>query len=663
MNRVYSQYEVRLGQIRAMVRTKIAEIQSEVSHLLRPFEQDAQTVMAGLERLIGAGLQTVVNIVKNHGDQIRKDIGDTFKHGYDVVVSIMEPLAGTVRQALDSISEFVENHQQEIDSAFGETWSTAMDIVNTAMDIFQQIIAPNLRAAQLWFWQFHDNIQLAFQGAFQFIHGIVTGVMGAIAGVLHTVLAAMRGDWQGTLNGLKEIASSIFNGLHEVILGFFNVIASIFGTNMETITKTWNDNFTTLLVIAYKLGRMINEAIQEKLAELIKLWNDAWAAAEKAWGEFAEKAKALGKNFAGGILKGLEEMANELYEKAKNLASGLLHAAEEALRTGSPSEETTDRIGEPYVTGIFKGIERAMPALLQGIAGLGKKMVEAMQKIGDEAAKALQDSINAGFSADTSISQRIVQNVRSIQGLAMSETDYRSQLEELQKDPSKRADAARLTEVYNQQKQVQQQAQDAINQAEATANELAKTDAESASKFYGMRSEQILRMADLQNQLGMATSPEERGQIQRIIEAQTRADQAETAEFEHDVENRSHRFDDIRGQINDQIGVAQRYVAALQAKAANKKDPKGQRWAQAQLPGAIAALEQLQQQAAQFGGLDNSNLGDYDLPSSGSPWWQSGQGGNNGQVVNLTMNLHTAAPYEQLMAQYQYMLSVAQGQF
>ena len=87
----------------------------------------------------------------------------------------------------------------------------------------------------------------------------------------------------------------------------------------------------------------------------------------------------IGSNIVSGIWNGISACWNWLTTSVSNLAQNLLQSAKNALGISSPSKEFEEQLGQWIPPGIGRGVEKAMPALLDQMDADMEELAQRMK--------------------------------------------------------------------------------------------------------------------------------------------------------------------------------------------------------------------------------------------------------------------------------------------
>lgn len=141
------------------------------------FSGDAETALKGLQTAAGGIVETIGNVFKTRINAVKNFVVGAFS------TFLPESVVNKIAGAFDAVAD---------------AWDIAIGAAKSCISSFVQAAKPLI-----------ENIKTIFEGVAQFVKGVFTG------------------DWKGSLNGLKTIASGALSGLINVIKAPFTSIANI----------------------------------------------------------------------------------------------------------------------------------------------------------------------------------------------------------------------------------------------------------------------------------------------------------------------------------------------------------------------------------------------------------------------------------------------------
>lgn len=210
-----------------------------------------------------------------------------------------------------------------------------------------------------------DAIRMSFEGG----EGIGMSMASLMTG-LGSVLASLTGSLiilggqivAGILSGILEsfgisLQPTTFSKLKEILTGIgdnIKTIAKVVGTKIVTsIRDGWNSTVATITT-AFQTGV------------------DSWMTiiTETKWAE-------LGEGMISGVLKGINDNVNKVYEKLKGMAFEALAQAGAAIGWNSPAAEFIP-LGASIPEGIAAGIGQGAGSVTQAMGAITQGMLDSL---------------------------------------------------------------------------------------------------------------------------------------------------------------------------------------------------------------------------------------------------------------------------------------------
>lgn len=164
---------------------------------------------------------------------------ETFRNGvmgiWTTIQSVLGPLA---EWFMSTVVTPVVGYFQSLWPQIQTIFSGIQNIISTVMSAIASFISSNMNVIQgVWstVWGAVSGVASTIWGAIQ---TIISTALNVIQGIIQTVTAIMSGDWEGALNGIMSIASSIWNGISSLISGIINGIASTISSVLSGISST-----------------------------------------------------------------------------------------------------------------------------------------------------------------------------------------------------------------------------------------------------------------------------------------------------------------------------------------------------------------------------------------------------------------------------------------
>lgn len=573
-----------IGVVTGGINDLVGEIRSTIDGEGGFFDPWIDTANTFVDRFRATG-RFIVEVVQLIGGTLNQEgpgmwvsFTQAFSSAQDLITMIISNINIVVTGILNSLSQFMDSHGEQISSTIGAAWNSIMGIISTVMQIISELIGPELKKWADLFSSNSEGIQLALAAAWQIIDGIIRGALGAIQGLLNAFLSLIRGDWEGVWQGLSDTTDSLVNGIKSIIEGVLNLILSIFGTNLETLENKWNTAWNNLKKI-----------VSDKIIEI-----------KNSFLQFISDTVRMGADMVGGLIKGVNDNASRLVQKFIDLAKDALTAVKRYLGIASESKVFAKEVGENSVLGILKGMMDALPTLLAGAGEISDQLVKKFESLADEVSNIFDKIRKEAAKATTDMIRGEADALRAIQKLAPDRTELdkmnkqsaklneeqrklKEDLAELMIVPDEETPGEQRTrlnkigEITNRLGMIQAEEglliaarADQLDKMEAQqviqdrtrrdiagvsdeARRLGITDPRKASDFMNLRRKQILSAAQLQENIALSASPEERAFAERQLALELEAQISEMNEFMIGLEDQGEQIRDLIDKIGELI--------------------------------------------------------------------------------------------------------------
>lgn len=413
------------------------------------------------------------------------------------------------------------------------------------------------------------------QSFIAWIPGATADFLKAWPGMLNSFL-----DWIGSAAGpiIKQLltwGAAFVAWVIPMIPPFLVALAGIILAMVTWIGETAVTLGIKLLVWAKAFEDWVKTDVAPKFPGWLNDINtQMWAWADTFKGMILTKLEAVGKAIVDGIKAGVSGAWSALTSFVTQKATELLNSAKNALGIHSPSKEFADQVGSPIILGIIQGMQTTFPQMLSYIGNAGRQI---LAKTLDVYAQFTRSSGLDVFKALLDIQkvptfQPLIDSTKAYQQAQENAADTAQKLKDVQTQialaestQSSVDNNQELTKLYQEQADLLKQQADqkkaiwdtglAVNAAQATSNEqanaintiaseareayeaaqkqalsLMSTDAAGALDFFNKRKAQIQELADLEKQRALATTDQERADLDTQIALTKAAQAAEQAQ-------------------------------------------------------------------------------------------------------------------------------------
>lgn len=168
------------------------------------------------------------------------------------------------------------------------------------------------------------------------VFGVIVDVISAaltiVTGIIKTVMSALKGDWSGAWEGIKQILSGVWDGIKAVVTGAINIVKSVIvavWTSIQTVTSSvWG------AITGFLSG----------------LWSSITGTARAGWDRFksaiitgATAAVDFVKGIPGKIINALAGLGSKLLNSGKSLIDGFTQGIRDAA--GRAVQAAKDMLG------------------------------------------------------------------------------------------------------------------------------------------------------------------------------------------------------------------------------------------------------------------------------------------------------------------------------
>lgn len=319
--------------------------------------------------------------------------------------AVIDWLVPIVNGAITAITEWWAANGAMIIGTVTATWEWIKAQFQAAVDFIKPIVENALSAISAWWDIWGGEVTGAVENIWNFIVAAFTKYFEIVRQVVETVWGAIQQIWEtygaqimAVITNVWEIIKTIFSTAFTFIKTLFEGFVMLFNGDLEGFAMKVTEAFTVLwegvvkiVTLAWDNLKLVGAVAMDAIGlaldaawEWIKgIFVSAWAAivtgVTDAWSSFQVAITTLvdnviafftdtnwakvGTNIIGGIVKGVDDAAQWLWDTVTNLLSGLLDKVKEFFGIASPSKLMASVVGEPLIQGIGVGMTKAMKML------------------------------------------------------------------------------------------------------------------------------------------------------------------------------------------------------------------------------------------------------------------------------------------------------------
>lgn len=285
--------------------------------------------------------QNVVNGWNAVGAPIFEAIKQVFVMLYETVVTIFTGIVEVITSYFTTvwtiISTIVTSIWEVIVTVFTGIWQTITTVVQ---GIWQTISSVFTMIGQ-FFVAIWNAIKATVEAALAFIASIIRGVTQAI-----------RGDWTGAWNTIKNAFSTVWNAIRSItttftnairvaITGFLNAVKSIWTSVWNSVRSIFSSVWNGIRSIVTSMVSTIRNAISSFLSSVRSSWSSGWNAVRNLTSNVINSVRNVIRNGLNNVVNFIRTIPSRIWGIFSNIGSLLLSA------------------GSSLVNGFLRGVQNA----------------------------------------------------------------------------------------------------------------------------------------------------------------------------------------------------------------------------------------------------------------------------------------------------------------
>ena len=216
-----------------------------------------------------------------------------------------------------------------------------------------------------------QDMQTALSGV---KHGITAQFLPGLTGIMEGFTSLIAGE-EGAEEKLAEGFDSILDAVENASNGFFKIVETIIPKMGDVIISHLPQIIEGGMKLIIKLGEGLVKAIPDLLNMLPQIIEGIINAFKEVdW-------LSLGKDIIDGIILGLKNAGEALWNALKDLAKQAWQLLKDQFKIGSPSKVFADEVGRWIPPGVAVGIEGNMAPLNAAIAGMADASIGQFDRL------------------------------------------------------------------------------------------------------------------------------------------------------------------------------------------------------------------------------------------------------------------------------------------
>lgn len=250
-----------------------------------------------------------------------------------------------------------------------------------------------------------------FEGIWQQVSNILSGVLDVLLGVLDIFVGIFTGDWEQVWEGVKGIFvavwefikntfqnwANVFKGLADTILGWFGTTWDELWTNVKNFfVNTWNSIKDFFVNIATTISTAVSNFVtsvitffQQLPTKIVEFITNAWNSVVEWATNMVNKAREMGQNFLNAVVEFFTDLpykvgyfigntltniviwVGEMVQKAKEMGTNFLNAVVEFF-TQLPGKVLQ------FITSAFENVKKWATDMVAKAKELGQQFLDTI---------------------------------------------------------------------------------------------------------------------------------------------------------------------------------------------------------------------------------------------------------------------------------------------
>lgn len=290
---------------------------------------------------------TVIPALQKAGAWIKNTFGSLFDDVGKFVSAIFQGPSADTPEWMVSLALAV----RQLGDVLGGIGTAVKEQFLPALAQIMPVIAPIIG------WLVSTGLTVFKQFAIGMVQG-ATGLLQALSGLLNFLKGIFSGDWSMIWVGLKNLAVGFFNSIvglfASVLVGGFRQAMSSLGA---WISGAWNSLWSGLKSTASSWGQSILSGLSSLVSGIWNFFRSLPGQILSALGGLGNLLYNAGRDMINGMIRGLRDMAANLWNEAKRIAQEAANWVKRQLGISSPSKVFME-IGEFMMQGMTIGLER-----------------------------------------------------------------------------------------------------------------------------------------------------------------------------------------------------------------------------------------------------------------------------------------------------------------
>ena len=266
-------------------------------------------VVAGIGLLVGAFVTALAS-----SEPFRNSLAQIFQG----LVTMVQPIIAAVIPVLVQIGQAFIGMVTTVIGALVPMVTTIVEIAAQIVSFLAPIVAFLIQTFSPAF----EFIGKTVSDIFGFIGKVIADAVNIITGILNVFLSALRGDWEGTWNGILDVLKGILEFIVNTITGAFDVVMHIFENLAKMLVDIWNNLWNGIGDFVVGAWNGITKTISDGVGSAVEFVKSMPGKIKEGLGNLGSLLTDSGKALIGGFIDGIKSMLGG----AKDAVGGIMKA-------------------------------------------------------------------------------------------------------------------------------------------------------------------------------------------------------------------------------------------------------------------------------------------------------------------------------------------------
>lgn len=298
---------------------------------------------------------------------------------------------GKIKDAAAAVKDWFVNDALPV---LEEAWERIKEAASAAADWFNEHVVPVFESAgellsEIWprvqekfseawdkmqeIWDIVgqpliDAITAIFEDAWNTMKTTVETALGVIKGIIDAATAALRGDWEGVWEAIKDILSTVWDGITGVIESKLDLAKDLISAGLDLIRNWWNTTWDDVKAYLSETWESIKTTVSTKIGEVVELVKSLPGKARDALSNIGSTLLSAGRDLIQGFIDGIREKFETVRSTLSSLTSMLPDWKGPAVRDAVLLHSA----GELVIAGFVDGMESRYGRVHSSLEGLSR---------------------------------------------------------------------------------------------------------------------------------------------------------------------------------------------------------------------------------------------------------------------------------------------------